>query len=89
MGDINIDWLSGASESLKEIYSNLNLTQLITKLTRPNLKKPAKSTLIYLILSNKINKLLSVGVFDLRVSDHCPVACIRSSFKNISTKNHD
>ena len=50
MGDFNVDWLSGASESFKEICSNINLPQLITEPTRPNLKNPAKSTLIDLIL---------------------------------------
>ena len=78
MGDFNIDWLSGASEPFKEICSNLNLTQIITEPTRPNLKNPVKSTLIDLILSNQINKIVSAGVFDLGISDHCPVACIRS-----------
>jgi hypothetical protein len=77
-GDFNIDWLSGASESFKEICSNLNLTQLITEPTRPNQKKTAKSTLIDLIVLNNIDKIVSAGVFDLGVSDHCPVACIRS-----------
>ncbi|KAL7865358.1 hypothetical protein SRHO_G00106050 [Serrasalmus rhombeus] len=82
LGDFNLKWLSNASDHLKEICGNLNLTQLINEPTRPNLKEPTKSTLIDLILSNKADKITASGVFELGISDHCPIGCIRNSCTN-------
>lgn len=47
--------------------------------TRPNLKDNSKSTLIDLVFSNKIDKIVSSGVFELGISDHCPTACVRNA----------
>lgn len=82
LGDFNLNWLSNAFDHLKEICVNLTLTQLIKEPTRPNLKEPTKSTLIDLILSNKDDKITASGVFELGISDHCPIGCIRSSCTN-------
>lgn len=79
MGDFNLDWLSITSNYLKEVGGNLNLSQLVTEPTRPNLKNSSRSTLIDLIFSNKSDKILACGVFDLGISDHCPTACVRST----------
>ena len=87
MGDFNIDWLSNSSDYLKEISGNLNLSQLVTEPTRPNLKDSSRSTLIDLIFSNKSDKILDCSVFDLGISDHCPTACVRSIHIK-KTKSH-
>ena len=78
MGDLNLDWLTSASDDLKDICNDLNLTQLITEPTRPNFKNPAKSSLIDIILTNKPHKYLNGIVFPIDASDHCPIACIRN-----------
>ncbi len=78
-GDFNLNWLNSNSDYLKEIFGNLNLTQLITDPTRPDLKDHRNSTLIDLIFCNKADKIIASGVFDLGLSDHCPTACIRST----------
>ena len=82
MSDLNLDWLTSASKYLKEVSGNLNLSQLVTEPTRPNLKDSSRSTLIDLIFTNRSDKITSCGVFDIGISDHCPTACIR----NISLK---
>ena len=56
-GDFNIDWLTVASDYLKEVSSSLNLSQLINEPTRPNQKNPLKSTLIDLILTKSLQVL--------------------------------
>lgn len=38
VGDLNLDWLSSASDSLKSICDLLNLGQLIDSPSRPNVK---------------------------------------------------
>lgn len=38
LGDFNLNWLNNTSDKLKECCFNLNLTQIITEPTRPNLK---------------------------------------------------
>lgn len=87
MGDFNLDWLGNNSSYLKEVSGNLNLTQLITEPTRPNLKTNSRSTLIDLIFSNRKDKIVASGVFDLGFSDHCPIACIRNT-KLKKTQSH-
>ena len=77
MGDLNLNWLSDVSLQLKELMCDLNLSQLIVAPTRPNLKDHSKSTLIDLIFTNRVDKYPTSGVFELGVSDHCPIACIR------------
>ncbi len=77
LGVLNLDWLSDNSGSLKELCLELNLSQLINCFTRPNPKKPANSTLINLILTNKPFKYPYTGVFSQGISDHCPTACVR------------
>lgn len=79
LGDFNIDWSSAASGRMKEVAASLNFIQLISEPTRPNLLNPSKSTTIDLIFSNRPDKITNTGVFDLGVSDHCPIACIRDS----------
>jgi hypothetical protein len=51
LGDINLHWLSPASNQFKSISIDFNLTQLISKPTRPNVKNPVNSLLIDLILT--------------------------------------
>ena len=87
MGDFNLDWLSNASNYLKEVSGNLTLSQLVTEPTRPNPRNYSRSTLIDLIFSNKSNRISACGVFDQGVSDHCPTACIRS-MQLPKTKSH-
>lgn len=79
LGDFNLDWLSPVSDKLKDICTELNLTQLITKPTRPNFKNPVKSTLLDIILTNTPHKYTASGVFANDISDHCPIACIRDT----------
>ena len=81
-GDFNCDWKSNASDYLKEVCGKLNLVQLITETTRPNLKDISRSTLIDLILTNRDDKIMASGVFELGASDHCPIACIRDTRVN-------
>jgi hypothetical protein len=51
-----------ALDNLKDMCNDSNLTQLVTKPTRPNPKEPSKSTLIDLILSDTVEKYVSTGV---------------------------
>ena len=78
MGDFNLDWDKPISDSLKDMCTNLNLTQLITKPTRPNAQCSSRSSLIDIILTNMPQRYASSGVFPQDVSDHCPIACIRN-----------
>ena len=79
LGDFNLNWNNTTSNRFKEVCSSLNLSQLITETTRPNLKDNSRDTLIDLIFSNKPDKIAACGVFELGKSDHCPIACIRST----------
>lgn len=87
MGDFNLNWLNDTSSHFKEVSAGLNLFQLITEPTRPNLKDSSKSTLIDLIFSNRVDNITAWGVFELGISDHCPVGCIRST-RLMKTKSH-
>ena len=81
-GDLNLNWLNDSSNYIKEKcnqFDPLALHQLIINTTRPNLKVPEKSTLIDIILTNRPEKMVASGVFALGNSDHCPIACIRST----------
>ena len=73
LGDLNYDVEMQASDNLKEMCNDLNLTQLVTKRTWPNPKDPLKSTLIGLTLMDTPEKYISIGVFAQDISDHCPV----------------
>ncbi len=73
LGDFDLNWLSSASEYLKEVCGNINLSQIITDPTRTNFKDPSKSSLIDLILMNKKEKIKDSGVFSLGFSNHCPI----------------
>ena len=53
LGDFNLNWLSRASDYLKDISCDINLSQLIKEPTRPNMKNLSRSTLIDLIFSNR------------------------------------
>ena len=63
LGDLNQDYLSDSSSALKQLCLELDLTQLIQHPTRPNVKNPAKSTLIDIILTNRPLKYPQTGVF--------------------------
>lgn len=78
LGDLNWDWLSTTSNSLKDICDTLNLSQLINSPTRLNSKNMDKSTLLDVILTNSPHKYSAVGIFSNDVSDHCTVACVRN-----------
>ena len=79
VGDLNCNWQSNASDYLKEVCGDLNLVQLIKEPTRPNLNDISRSTLIDLIFTNRVDKIIASGVFELGMSDHCPIACIRDT----------
>ena len=51
-GDLNWDWLSTSSSTLKDLCDTLHLTQLINSPTRLNTKRMDKSTLLDVILTN-------------------------------------
>ncbi len=76
-GDLNYDWLTSASDNLKELFYNLNFTQFNSHPTCPNPKDFSKSSLIDLTLTNKPKNYLACGGLDLGISDHCPIVCIR------------
>lgn len=61
MADLNLNWMTPVSDRLKDICTELNLTQLISKPTRPNPKDPVKSTLIDIILINTPEKYAASG----------------------------
>lgn len=65
LGNFNLNWLSSASEYLKEVCDNIHLSQLITDPTRPNFKDPFKSSLLDLILTNRKEKITNSGVLNL------------------------
>ena len=77
VGDLNLNWLGKSSERLKEISASLNLTQFISEPTRPNPKDHSKGSLIDLLFSNRADRIVASGVFELGISDHCPIACVR------------
>ena len=79
LGDINLNWATNVSDNWKEVCSNLNLTQLITEPTRPNFNNIERSSVLDLILCNKSDKIIASGVFELGISDHCPIGCIRDT----------
>ena len=81
LGDFNLDWLSSATDDLQSMCLDLNLTQMITTPTRPNMKVPSHSSLLDLILTNRPHLFSSSGVFPLDLSDHCPIGCIRNGKK--------
>ena len=74
LGDLNWDWKSDKSTGFKQQCDSLNLTQIIPSSTRPD-----SDTLIDIILTNAVHKYVSVGVFANDLSDHCAIACIRST----------
>ncbi len=76
LGDFSLNWLTNNTNGTK---SDVWLSQLIDKPTRPNLRDPSKSTLIDLFLSKRRDKITASGVFALGPSDHCPAACISSA----------
>ena len=76
-GDFNLVRGTQDADCLKDFCANQNLTQLITKPNRPNLKDPTKSTLIDLVFTNNPKKYAGIGVFALDISDHCPIVCVR------------
>lgn len=78
-GDLNWDWLNSVSDDFKSFCDSVNLTQLVNMPTRPNLKSPGKSTLVYLFLTNVPYKFSSMGVFCNDLSDHCVVAACRNT----------
>ena len=61
LGDLNLDWLTPSSDCLKLVCFDLNLVQLISESTCLNVKNPAKSTPIDLILTNN-HEYLASGV---------------------------
>ena len=74
LGDLNWDWNSDKSTCFKQQCDSLNLSQIINSPTRPN-----SNTLIDIILTNAVHKYVSVGVFANDLSDHCAIACVRST----------
>ena len=93
LGDFNLNWLTNDSNSLKDMSDNLNLSQMIDELIRPNLKDPSKSILTDLILSDMKDKNTASGVFALGISDYCPLVYVikarleRSSSKIVIKRN--
>lgn len=86
-GDFNLKWFNSISDHLKEVSEKLNLTQLLVNPTRPDLKDSSKSTLIDLIFTNKVDKIVASVVSELGFSDHCYSTCIRSTHLE-KTKAH-
>ena len=79
VGDLNLDWLSSASDGLKSICDSLNLSQLIDSPTRPNIKYPSRSSLLDVIITNAHHRYTDVGVFGNDLSDHCAIAVVRNA----------
>lgn len=79
IGDLNWDWLSDKSANFKLVCDSMNLTQLIASPTRLNSGKPGSDTLIDVILTNAAHKYVAVGIFPNDISDHCTIACVRST----------
>lgn len=79
VGDLNLDWLTSASNSLKSVCDSFNLAQLIHSPTRPYAKQPTRSLLIDLIITNVPHKYTGVGIFANDLSDHCAIATVRNA----------
>ena len=77
LGDLNLNFLTDVSDTLKDLCLDLNLTQLINVQTRPDVHNPERGSLIDLILTNRPHKFIYSGVLPLDFSDHCPIVCIR------------
>ena len=68
MGNLNWDWLSANSNSLKNICNELNLIRIYNiQISRRDL------------LTNTPQKYNDIGVFSNDISDHCTVACARDT----------
>lgn len=67
------------SENIKQVCDSLNLKPLINCATRINPLQPGKDILIDVILTNAAHKYVAVGVFSNDMSDHCAIACVRST----------
>ena len=76
MGDLNWNMLNPPA-TVTQQFDALNLTQLITEITRHNPRSPSSSTLIDIILTNNPFSYRS-GVFSDSLADHCAIACVRS-----------
>ena len=59
MADLNLHWLSRASDDLNVVCNELNLTQMISEPMRPNTKNPKKSIVIDVILTHRPHKYIS------------------------------
>ena len=79
VGDLNLDWLSSASDGLKSICDAFILSQLIDSPTRPNIKYPLRSSLLDLIMTNAPHRYTDIGVFGNDLSDHCAIAVVRNA----------
>ena len=77
LGDLNWD-MSNPPDLVVQQFDALNLYQIISEPTRLNLKSPSSATLIDVILTNAPSNYKS-GVFSQDLSDHCAIACMRSS----------
>lgn len=74
--------MSHTANDMKDMCTELNLTQIITEPTQPNMKILSHSSLLDLILTNKPHHYAHSCVFPIEFSYHCPVDYIRNSKLN-------
>ena len=77
LGDLNLEWLTPASDLIKCFCDSANLTQIIDSPTGPNSKHPEMSTPLELFLTNVPQKFKATAVFANDLSDHCVIAFVR------------
>ena len=82
-GDLNIDILKTNSPNTKRILKFIRtnqLKQLITNVTRPD-----SNTCIDVIMTN-CDIIRDSGIFNINISDHLPIFCIRKKVKEAKIK---
>jgi len=73
LGDFNKNWSDKSSDKVKNLFSNLNLSQLIKEPTRIT---PTSQSLLDWILVSHPDRFLKVGVMSDCFSDHSIVYCV-------------
>lgn len=77
---LNMTWLFWTvSYCLMEVFSSLNLSQLILEHTKPNVKLLQDPPKLICFFSNLSNKIAVNGVSQLGISDHSPIVCNRNT----------
>ena len=74
-GDFNKNWLERVSLKDKNVFSSINLTQIMTEPTRVD---RTSSTLLDWILVTRPDRIIKSGVLPYSLSDHSIIFCLEN-----------